>query len=80
MRLSKFTLCYVVANVAKIWLGDVTASFSMGSRFEGVQVESPGALFFGSDARMTHLPRQVTSPLGYKTDILNVTLPCSNSL
>ena len=66
-------------GVAKIWRVDVTASFPMGSRLGGLQVESSGALFFGSGAKMTHLPRQVTSLLGYKTDSRNATLPCSNS-
>ena len=51
--------------VAKIWLGDVTASISMGPCSEGVQVESPEAPSSGSGARMTHLHRHVTSPLAY---------------
>ena len=65
----------LVICVAKIWLGDVTASFLRGSPFGGTQVDSPEALSSGSGARVTHLPRHVTSPRGYLMDNLHVTLP-----
>ena len=44
-------------GVAKIWLGDVTASFLRGSPFGGTQVDSPEALSCGSGRWVTHLPR-----------------------